>query len=154
MPNVKYTHQLLLMQKPYLVIGAGFDVPTGIPRALKKPGAPLWWQRDGEGTAFRIGSAPDFPGWFAVSVWWAMQERDLPSMRDEPVATGRNTISLDPPAMGLFALQGSNSDIFPVMIEFDEPVVSYSWAIRIPQEPPWGHNREDQAVETLTIVFD
>jgi hypothetical protein len=83
-----------------------------------------------------------------------MQERDLPQMPDEPVATGRNTVNLDPPMEGLFPLHGSHSDGLPVMIEFDEPVVSYTWAIRIPQEPPRGCDRAAQAVETLTIVFD
>lgn len=153
MPNVKYTQHLLLMRQPYLVIGPGFDVPTGVPRALKKPGAPLWWQKEGQGTAFRIGPG-SLPGWFAVSVWWAMHEGDLPQMPDEPVATGRNTVNLDPATEGLFLLHGSHSDGLPVMIDFDEPVVSYTWAIRIPQQPPSGYDRAAQAVETLTIVFD
>jgi hypothetical protein len=153
MPNVKCTHQLVVMRQPYLVIGPGFEVPTGVPRALKKPDAPLWWQREGQGTAFRIAPWASFPGWFAVSVWWAMSERDLPPVPDEPVATGCNTVSLEPPTEGIFPLHGSHSDGMPVMIEFDEPVVSYSWAIRIPQEPPWGYDRSAQAVETLTIVF-
>lgn len=93
MPSVKYTQQLLMFHQPYLVVGAGFEVPSGIPRALKKPDGPLWLQREGEGTAFRIGPAPDLPGWFSVSVWWSMDGR-LRWIPGDQVASGHNTVDL------------------------------------------------------------
>ena len=153
MQRVTCTSQLVLLRHPYLVVGAGFDVPTGVPRALKSPRARLWWQRDGEGTAFRIGRSPDIKDWFAVVVWWAQSESDLPEFPDEPTASGRNTVDLRGPAEGTFSIHGSNGDIWPIMIQLEDPVVTYSWAIRVRRLPP-GSTDEEQLVELLTLVFE
>jgi hypothetical protein len=97
-----YSHQLLLMRYPYLVVGNGFDTPTGVPRQLKRPSAPLWWQREGEGTAYRLARSRNLPESYAVSLWWAHHAVDPPDFQQDPFATGRNTLTTDPMPRSLF----------------------------------------------------
>ena len=75
-------------------------VGCGRSRALKEPEAPLRWQREGRGTAFRIGPSSDNNGLVRCFGVVAMKKSDLPWKRDEPVASRRNTVNLDPPAKG------------------------------------------------------
>lgn len=144
------------MQYPYLVVGAGFDVPTGVPRALENPSAPLWWQREGEGTAFHLSPSPDTKGRYAVSLWWAHHAADLPDLQQEPFAAGRNTVHLESPSEGTFAISGTHADGFPVMMTFDTSVVIYSWVIYTRR----GLTREGSVggeapqLETLTLAFN
>jgi len=99
-------------------------------------------QRDGEGTVFRIGRSPDLKDWFAVSVWWAHREPDLPEFPDEQTASGSNTIDLRA-FDGALCIRGSDGDSWPIMIQFQNPVVAYSWAIRARRMPP-GSTDEEQ----------
>ena len=154
MAHALHTHQLLLMKYPYLVVGAGFDVPTGIPRALKKPSAPLWWQREGEGTAFRLSPRPDSADRYAVSLWWAHHAVNLPDFQQKPHATGHNTVHLKAPSEGTFVICGTDADLFPGMIKFDSTVVRYSWTIYIRRSLPDSTSGAAPQIEVVTLAFD
>lgn len=151
MVALSWSNQVLSMRYPYLVIGPGLDVPTGVPGQLKQPGTTAWWDVEGVGTAFRIAPTRSGAG-YAVNVFWGFDRQLETSFPDVPIANGRNTVRLTDPR-GTFSFAGTHADGMPILLQFDADVVTYRWSARAKLGPS-EDSHTTAPIETVTIIFE
>jgi hypothetical protein len=61
-------------------------------------------------------------------------------------------LTTDPSNEGIFSIRGTDADWFPGYIQFDTPVVSYSWTIYTTRTASTTVNSDQP--EILTLAFD
>ena len=140
------------MRYPYLVIGPGLGVPSGVPGQLKKPGTPAWWDKEGVGTAFRIPRTPGTGAGYSVNVFWGFSGELETTFPEAPIASGRNTVHLEDPR-GTFVFAGAHADGMPILLQFDTEVVTYRWSARANRGLPEAE-RLTAPVETVTVIYE
>jgi hypothetical protein len=145
--------QRIFLQQPYLVVGRPLEVATGIPRRIKgaRLDRPFWVQVDGEATVFRIGEVGGLAGWYGVNVWWCVGDGEFPEFPNGPTVSGFNRVALDDP-VGTFPIHGANGDLWPMFLQFAEPVVSYEWTAQVRRTAP-GSTAAPVTVDQVTLRF-
>ncbi|MEO8829881.1 hypothetical protein [Lapillicoccus sp.] len=158
MSIASYTKVLVKLQRPFMVLGRGLNTSSGIPRAMTRrvPDPPVWWQKDGVATVFRLtpskGSKSETAE-YGANLWWASEADQLPTFSDPPVAAGTNTLDLSEPGItGVLPVHGSNSDFWPVTFQFPSESVTFDWTVRAPRAAP-GVPALPLTAATITLVF-
>lgn len=103
-------------------------------------------------TVFRIGEVGGLAGWYGVNVWWCLGDGNFPDFPNPPIVSGVNTVALDDDPVGAFPLHGANGDLWPVFLQFSEPVVTYEWTARARRTAP-GAAAVPVTVDTVTLRF-